>query len=378
MMPKDKKKNPIEPVDPNNMLNVVGRQNRGGRVGSPSLAGYNAPRVVSGSPYGTPTNRGSGFGRTGSPSLGGYTNPRVTGGSIYGVPQPARQDYSMVPTNPLIGDSGTMFQRAAGLDAASRLLVDPESNLPGTSTPRNTGGDSSGSGSGGGRGGSGGGGGYGVNPDPLGWNAIAQIQALQTGYDSMLEALKAAAAAQSGSFDRSNAAINAGAEQARARQAQIVADLTNMSAQAAGRVGGVYGSANQDLTGLMDAYQRASQGRVGAAGDTLRAFGANPDMAAPGGSSTADFLAAQGAALARSRAADQGLLAGRQDVYGALGQDFAQRSEAWSQQQLAQVLAARQQAEAAAAREQAQLALDLELKKLELQQQEQARRAQYG
>jgi hypothetical protein len=283
----------------------------------------------------------------------------------------------MVPTNPLIGDWGVMHQRGAGLDPETRMHIDPESNFPGTSTPRNISGG--GGGGGGGRGGSGGGaGGYGANPDPLGWNAIAQVQALQTGYDSMLEALKAAAAAQSGSFDRSNAAINAGAEQARARQAQIVTDLTNMSAQAAGRVGGVYGSANQDLTGLMDAYQRASQGRVGAAGDTLRAFGANPDMAAPGGSSTADFLAAQGAALARSRAADQGLLAGRQDVYGALGQDFAQRSEAWSQQQLAQVLAARQQAEAAAAREQAQLALDLELKKLELQQQEQARRAQYG
>jgi hypothetical protein len=369
MAKKDKKNNPIEPVDPNGILNDVGQWKRGGRVGSPSLAGYNAPRVVNGSPYGAPTNMGSGFGRTGSPSLGGYTNPRVTGGSIYGVPQPARQDYSMVPTNPLIGDWGTMFQRAAGLDAAPRMLVDPESNLPGTSTPRNTGGGSSGGG---------GGGGYGTNPDPLGWNAIAQGQALQTGYDSMLEALKAAAAAQSGSFDRSTAAINAGSEQARARQAQIVADLTNMSTQAAGRVGGVYGSANQDLTGLMDAYQRASQGRVGAAGDTLRAFGANPDMAAPGGSGTADFLAAQGAALARSRAADQGLLAGRQDVYGALGQDFAQRSDAWSQQQLAQVLAARQQAEAAAAREQAQLALDLELKKLELQQREQARRAQYG
>jgi hypothetical protein len=366
MMAGDKKKKGGDNIlDPN-----WWKSNKGPNVGGGQTVPGPAPRPSSSRsssqqgryPGWYQPNRG---GRVGSPSLAGY-------GSV-----PMKQDYSMVPTNPLIGDWGVMHQRGAGLDPETRMLIDPESNFPGTSTPRNIGGG--GGGGGGGRGGSGGGaGGYGANPDPLGWNAIAQSQALQTGYDSMLEALKAAAAAQSGSFDRSTAAINAGAEQARARQAQIVADLVNMSGQAAGRVGGVYGSANQDLTGLMDAYQRASQGRVGAAGDTLRAFGADPGLAAPGGSGTADFLAAQGAALARSRAADQGLLAGRQDVYGALGQDFAQRSEAWSQQQLAQVLAARQQAEAAAAREQAQLALDLELKKLELQQQEQARRAQYG
>lgn len=304
-------------------------------------------------------NRG---GRVGSPSLAGYTSPVSNVG----------RDLADEDKMRTVGlNRGSITDTEPGLSMEDMMAMLYGYDQPGGSP----GPGSSGSGS---RGRSGAGGGYGANPDPLGWNAIAQVQALQTGYGNMLDALKAAAAAQSGTFDRSTAAINAGAEQARARQAQIVADLVNMSGQAAGRVGGVYGSANQDLVGLMDAYQRASQDRVGAAGNTLQAFGADPGLAAPGGSSTADFLAAQGAALARSRAADQGLLAGRQDVYGALGQDFAQRSEAWSQQQLAQVLAARQQAEAAAAREQAQLALELELKKLELQQQEQARRAQYG
>lgn len=349
-MSKRKKNDPID-TDPNGMLDAVakvypplpGSQKRGPNVGVYGAA---------------PRNRG--YGRTGSPSAKGY-------GSAPMGPKPPSIDLADQDKARTVGlNRGNIVDDTmGGLTFEDMLAL--LGGVPGSTTD-----------GGGGRGS--GGGGYGVarNPDPLGWNAIAQVQALEGGYKNMLDALRQQQQAQLGSFDRATSAVNAGSEAARARQAQIVADLARMSGEAAGRVGDVYSGAGRTIQDLMGQYAQLSAEQNQAAGRTLQAFGANPQMAVPGGSSTSDFLAASGANVARGGAALQAQLAGRGDVYGALGQDFAQRSEAWTQQQLAQLLAERQQAEAAAAREQAQLALDLELKKLALQQQEQARAAQYA
>jgi hypothetical protein len=281
------------------------------------------------------------------------------------------QTYSGQPNSVWQGDQGMMEQRKAGLTAQAAVpLVPIDYNASLYGTP-----STSGSGS---RSGSRSAAPSLVNPDPLGWNAIAQVQAVDNAYKSMLDALKASQATQMGSYDRSTAAVNAGTEASRARQAQIISDLSKASQEAGGRVGDVYKNAGQSLQDLMSKYAASANNQNQSSGQTLAAFGADPRLAVPGGSSPSDYLAANAANLISNGAISQGQLAGRGDIYGALGQDFAQRSDAWSQQQLAQIIAQRQQAEAAAAKEQAQLALDLEMKKLALQQQEQARQAAYN
>lgn len=357
-MPRKKKDLPI---DPGNMLEVTGRQNRGGRVGSPSLRGYNAPRVVGGSPYGTPTNRGSGFGRTGSPSAGGYTNPRVVGGSPFGVPAIPRQDYSMVPIVTPYDDSFIMAQRAVGLQDQA----DWNKNMPTTDSStledliNALGSDSSGGGGGGGGGGS-------YNPDPNNWRGIANYQNIEKAYQEMLAAQAQGASAVSGGFDARQKALDDMVRAESERNAGIQSGLLSAAGQARQQVGESYSQGVRGLQDLAAQYGQMIAGRQPAAEQTLQAFGAGGAVSSP--AQVQDMLVAQQAALGRQGQSYDALLAGRPEMYSALNAEQEQARNRQADLVRAQLLAARQQADAEAARERAQLGLQMQQALLAAQQ----------
>ncbi len=330
-------------VDPGNMLDAAGRQGRGGRVGSPSIRGYNAPRVVGGSPYGTPTNRGSGFGRTGSPSLGGY-----------GAANPAsKQDYSMVPVDMGPDDSWVMAQRYQGLlDAATMPVVDTGGDMDLDTTP----------GSGGG-GGGGGGGSY--NPDPFNWRGIANYQNVQNAYQQMLDAQAAGAGAVSGGFDARQKALDDMLAAENARNAGIQAGLVSSANQARSNVAGAYSAGSQGLQDLLARYQGMIAGRQPAAERSLQAFGAEGAVSSP--AMLQDTMLAAQQALLQRGVAEDALLAQRPDMYAQLGAEQADSRQRQADLVRAQLLAQRQQADAQAARERAQLALQMQQALLQAQ-----------
>ena len=357
-MPRKKKDLPI---DPNNMLEVTGRQNRGGRVGSPSLRGYNAPRVVGGSPYGTPTNMGGGFGRVGSPSAGGYTNPRVVGGSPFGVPTVPRQDYSMVPNDIPYSDQSIMQQRRAGLQAQDMMPVVDSGGMA-FEDMLNLLNSDGGDGGGGGRGS--GGGSY--NPDPNNWRGIANYQNIEKAYQEMLAAQAQGASAVSGGFDARQKALDDMVRAESERNAGIQAGLLSAAGQARQQVGESYSQGVRGLQDLAAQYGQMIAGRQPAAEQTLQAFGAGGAVSSP--AQVQDMLVAQQAALGRQGQSYDALLAGRPEMYSALNAEQEQARARQADLVRAQLLAARQQADAEAARGRAQLALQMQQALLAAQQ----------
>ena len=341
------------PVDPGNMLEVTGRQNRGGRVGSPSLRGYNAPRGGGGSP------RGSGFGRTGSPSAGGYTNPRVVGGSPFGFPPIRQQDYSMVPNDTAYSDQSIMQQRGAGLQAQDMMPVVDSGGMAFEDMLNLL---NSGGGGGGGRGS--GGGSY--NPDPNNWRGIANYQNIEKAYQEMLAAQAQGASAVSGGFDARQKALDDMVRAESERNAGIQAGLLSAAGQARQQVGESYSQGVRGLQDLAAQYGQMIAGRQPAAEQTLQAFGAGGAVSSP--AQVQDMLVAQQAALGRQGQSYDALLAGRPEMYSALNAEQEQARGRQADLVRAQLLAARQQADAEAARERAQLGLQMQQALLAAQQ----------
>lgn len=234
------------------------------------------------------------------------------------------------------------------------------------------------SGNGYGAGGSGGGGkGDPKNPDPLGWNSIAQQQATSDGYAAMLAALDAKNTAVSGGFDTRSAALGAANTAGQQNLAGLLAGLQTQAQGAAQNVAGTYGAGDAQLQDLMSQYTQMSNARAQPAQATLTAFGADPSAVAPQ-YGVQDMLTAQRANMARVGQADQALLGTRQNVYNGLNQDVTTQRQQGFDALTAKLLADRQVAEQDGASQRAQLAMQQQQALLQLQAQEQARRGQYA
>lgn len=239
-----------------------------------------------------------------------------------------------------------------------------------------------GGGGGGGRGGSGGGGGGAGagpagNPDPLGWNNIAMQQSLEAGYAKMLEALQAKESALMGGFDARQTATNQQRDAGKARTQQLIGETTAAAGQARTAAAGAYAGGDQNLARIMQEYTQMANQRAAPANATLGAFGAAP-VAVSDPSQMQGAMTAQRAMLSRMGTADDVLYGTRGNVYNGLNQDVTTQQGLQYDQLTGQLAAQRQGAAADAAAERAQIALQLEKEKLALQQQEQARMAQYA
>lgn len=237
-------------------------------------------------------------------------------------------------------------------------------------------------GAGGGSGGRGGGGGGAAtkpgDPDPLGWNAIAQQQALEKGYAEMLAAQDAKNKALSAGFDSRTAGLNTANQAGADQMARLQAQLAQQASATQGQVAQSYQGGQAALQGILGQYQQMIQGRQAPAAQTLQAFGAAPGAAASDPSGVQNMLVAQQANLARVGQADDALFANRGNVYNGLNQDVTTQRQQGFDMLMAKLLAEKQATEAAGASERAQLAMQQQQQMLQLQAQEQARRASYG
>lgn len=109
-----------------------------------------------------------------------------------------------------------------------------------------------------------------------------------------------------------------------ARLNQILSDLTSRATAARGEVAGAYGAGSQSLQQLADEYAQMQAARQQAAANTLRAFGADPNVV-DRGYNPLDTIAAQRAMLSGSQAATDAMLADRANVYNALVGDVRTR-----------------------------------------------------
>lgn len=234
-----------------------------------------------------------------------------------------------------------------------------------------------GSGGGGSGGGGGGSGASAVDPDPMGWNAIAQQQALEKGYAEMLAAQDAKNAALMGGFDARTAGLT-GANQAGADQmARLQAQIAQQAAATQGQVAGSYQGGQDQLQQIMGQYQQMIQGRQAPAAQTLQAFGAAPGAAVSDPSGVQNMLVAQQANLARVGQADDALFANRGNVYNGLNQDVSTQRQQGFDMLMAKLLAEKQATQANGASERAALAMQQQQQMMQLAAQEQARKAQY-
>jgi hypothetical protein len=236
-------------------------------------------------------------------------------------------------------------------------------------------------GSGGGRSGGGGGGGGGSgrpgDPDPLGWNSIAQSQAVSSGYQAMLDALAKQQAAVMGGFDTRQSGMAAANQASIDRMNQLMGELNTNAAATRQNVAGSYAQADQSLEGLMNQYAGMVQSRQPQVSQTIQAFGGDPAQAFGDPRGVQDMLTAQRANLMRVGQADDALFANRSNVYNGLNADVSTQRQQMFDQLMAKLLADRQQADAQGAQAQAQMAMQQQQAMLQLAQQEQARRAQY-
>ncbi len=236
-------------------------------------------------------------------------------------------------------------------------------------------------GAGGGSGGRGGGGGAAAkpgDPDPLGWNAIAQQQALEKGYAEMLAAQDAKNKALSAGFDSRTAGLNTANQAGADQMARLQAQLAQQASATQGQVAQSYQGGQAALQGILGQYQQMIQGRQAPAAQTLQAFGAAPGAAVADPSGVQNMLVAQQANLARVGQADDALFANRGNVYNGLNQDVTTQRQQGFDMLMAKLLAEQQATSAAGASERAQLAMQQQQQMLQLQAQEQARRASYG
>ena len=235
-------------------------------------------------------------------------------------------------------------------------------------------------GAGGGRGGGGGGGAAAKpgDPDPAGWNAIAQQQALEKGYAEMLAAQDAKNKALMGSYDSRTAALTGANQSSIDRFATLQQQLQAQRGAAQQAAAGSYEAGQRNLQDIMAQYQNMIAGRQAPAAQTLQAFGAAPGAAVSDPSGVQNMLIAQQANMARVGQADNALYAGRDNVYAGLNQDVSTQRQQGFDALMAKLLAEKQATEAAGASERAQLAMQQQQAILQMQQQEQARRASYG
>ena len=237
-----------------------------------------------------------------------------------------------------------------------------------------------GAGGSGGSGGSGGGSGgraAPVNPDPLGWNAIAQSEATRKGYEEMLAALDAKNAALMGGYDARNAALVGQRDAGQAQLASLLADLNSRAGAASQAVAGTYGAGDAQLAALQNQYAQMVAGRQAGMGQTLQAFGGTASDAVSNPAGVQDMMMAQRANLARMGQADAALLANRQNVYNGLNSDVTSQRQLAFDSLMAKLLAEKQATQAQGAAERAQLAMQQQQAMLQLAAQEQARKAQY-
>lgn len=239
-------------------------------------------------------------------------------------------------------------------------------------------GPGSGGGSGGGGGGRGGGGaGRPRDPDPLGWNATARVQGLDSGYNAMLEALNRQRDATLGAMDRRRDDMTAANQAGVDRVNQILADLNANAATTRGEVAGSFRQGDQVLADLTNQYAQMVAARQPGVAQTIQAFGGDPAMAFGDPSMVQDMLTAQRANLARVGQADDALYANRSNVYQGLNADVSTQRQQMFDQLMARLLADRQVAEQQAAAQAAQLAMQRQQAILQAQAEEQARRANY-
>lgn len=230
--------------------------------------------------------------------------------------------------------------------------------------------------SGGGGGGGGGGAGRPGDPDPLGWNSIAQQQGMEASYAQMLAALDAKNKTIQGGYDSQYATLGTQRDQGAARTAALIAEQQAAANATRGTVAQAYQGGDANLAKLQADYTAMAQARVQPANQTLQAFGADPG-AVSDVSGVQDALMAQRAMQSRLGTADDVLYANRGNVYNGLNSDVAQSREAGYSQLTQQLAQQRQVAEQEAAMERAQLQMQQQQAILQLQAQEQARKAQY-
>lgn len=233
-------------------------------------------------------------------------------------------------------------------------------------------------GSGGGYGGGGGGGGSGRagDPDPMGWNAIANEQAINKGYAEMLAALDAKKASIGEGFDARTGALTGARDQGAATLQGILQGLGAATTGASQAVQGTYAQGDAQLAQLMNEYSQMASARQPGMNQTLQAFGAAP-AAVSNGNSVQDMITAQRANLARVGQADQALLANRGAVQAGLNSDVSTQRSQQFDALMGKLLADRQVADQQAAAERAQLAMQQSQAVLAAQQAEQARKAGY-
>lgn len=232
--------------------------------------------------------------------------------------------------------------------------------------------------SGSGGGGSGGGSTRPGDPDPLGWNAIAQQQAMEKGYAEMLAAQDAKNAALAGGFDSRSAALTGANQASIDRFAQLQGQLQAQRGAAQQAAAGSYQAGQGQLQDILSQYSQMVAGRQAPAAQTLQAFGAAPGAAVSDPSGVQNMLTAQMANMARVGQADNALYAGRDNVYAGLNQDVSTQRQQGFDALMARLLAEKQATQAAGASERAQLAMQQQQQMLQLQAQEQARKASYG
>ena len=231
-----------------------------------------------------------------------------------------------------------------------------------------------------GSGGSGGRGGGGsvapVDPDPMGWNAIARQQGLEAGYGNMLKALDEKAAADAAGFASRGTGLNTARDAGAAQLQGILADSQARTGVAQQAVQGSYQQGDQNLQNIMGQYAQMQAARQPGMQNTLQAFGADPGAVQPS-YGVQDMVTAQRASMAGRGQADDALFAGRGAVYNGLNSDVATQQSQSYQGLNAKLLADKQAADAAAASQRAQLAMQLQQQILEVQANEQARKAGY-
>lgn len=216
------------------------------------------------------------------------------------------------------------------------------------------------------------------DPDPMGWNAIAQQQALEKGYGEMLAAQDAKNAALQAGFDTRTAGLNTANQAGADQMARLQAQLQGQATATQGQVAQSYQGGQAALQGILGQYQQMIQGRQAPAAQTLQAFGAAPGAAVSDPSGVQNMLVAQQANLARVGQADDALFANRGNVYNGLNQDVTTQRQQGFDMLMAKLLAEQQATSAAGASERAQLAMQQQQQMLQLQAQEQARKASYG
>jgi hypothetical protein len=317
------------------------------------------------------TPRPSGYGASQHPT---QARPRTTPASAYGDRYAAQ---AKMWDDQSEKDAYSAAQNAGGPAAAA----DPWGNM----TPdqyfaalMGAGGVSGSGGSGSGGVGGGGGSGRPGDPDPLGWNAIAQQQALEKGYAEMLAAQDAKTAALQAGFDTRTTGLNSANQAGAEQMARLQAQLAQQAAGTRGEVAGSYQGGQAALQGILGQYQQMIQGRQAPAAQTLQAFGAAPGAAVSDPSGVQNMLVAQQANLARVGQADDALFANRGNVYNGLNQDVTTQRQQGFDMLMAKLLAEQQATSAASASERAQLAMQQQQAMLQLQAQEQARKASYG